>query len=217
MTEATASSVLDYEAFVRTPVELAPYPWLFVPRFIRPEAFAAIERDFPEIAGSGSYPPDELQSGPRFDDMLHELEGPAFRRLAGEKFGLDLAGRATMVTVRGRLALKNGEIHTDTESKLITVLIYFNRRWDERGGRLRVLRSGADLNDYAAEIPPVEGNLLAFRVGRNSWHGHLPAESPRKAIQLNWVTDEAVVRREIRRHRVSAKIKALSGLLRSAR
>jgi len=210
-------SPLDIEAFARTPLERTPYPWLFVPRFIRPEAFEGVVGDFPEIGGAGSYPPDELAMGPRFRAVLEELEAPPFRALVEEKFGIDLATRATMVTVRGQIAQKNGDIHRDTDTKLITILIYFNRRWDEAGGRLRILRSDSDIEDYVAEIPPVEGNLLAFRVTANSWHGHLPAVAPRKAIQLNWVVDEGVVRRELRRHRLSAKVKSLTGLLRAER
>jgi hypothetical protein len=176
-----------------------------------------VERDFPAVPGPGSYPPDELRSGPLFARVLDELQGPTFRNLVEEKFGIDLAGRATMVTVRGHIALKNGDIHRDTDTKLITVLVYFNHSWNEAGGRLRILRSEHDMEDCVAEIPPIAGNLLAFRVTANSWHGHLPAAAPRKAIQLNWVVDEGVVRRELRRHRISARVKSLGGLLRPAR
>ena len=37
-----------------------------------------------------------------------------------------------MITVRGRCAAKDGRIHTDTPTKLITVLIYFNDQWEAR-------------------------------------------------------------------------------------
>ena len=77
------------------------------------------------------------------------------------------------------------------------------------GGRLRILRSKSDLNDYAAEVPPTAGTLLAFRRGEESWHGHETFVGPRRVIQLNWVTDMAVVRREQRRHRLSAWLKTL--------
>lgn len=214
MADAPLQPMLDYDAFSRTKLERDPFPYLFVPHFVRPEAFDTLEAEFPPVDRPGSFPPDEVPGGPRFAALLEELEGPGFRALVEEKFGLDLGGRPTMVTVRGRIALKNGDIHRDSETKLVTVLIYFNRRWEAPGGRLRILRSATDLEDSVAEIPPVAGNLVAFQVTENSWHGHHPAEGPRKAIQLNWVTDEGVVRRELRRHRLSARVKSLSGLFR---
>jgi hypothetical protein len=77
------------------------------------------------------------------------------------------------------------------------------------GGRLRILRSKVDLDDYAAEVPPAAGTLLAFRRGEKSWHGHATYVGARRVIQLNWLTDMAFVRREQRRHRLSAWTKKL--------
>ena len=79
-------------------------------------------------------------------------------------------------------------------------------------GRLRILRSSTDLNDFAAEIPSEEGTLLIFLNGPNAWHGFEPFDGMRRVIQVNWVTDESVVRREQARHRVSAFFKRLGGL-----
>ena len=67
-----------------------------------------------------------------------------------------------------------------------------------------------------ATVPPSppskyadEGTLLLFRNDPNAWHGFEPFAGPRRVIQLNWVTDESVVRREQARHRVSAFFKRL--------
>ena len=70
-----------------------------------------------------------------------------------EKFEIDLAERPTMVTVRGQCRLKDGQVHTDPKGKLVTVLIYLNNSWESEGGRLRLLRSNANLDDYAVEVP----------------------------------------------------------------
>jgi hypothetical protein len=125
------------------------------------------------------------------------------------KFGIDLSDRPTMVTVRGRARAKDGKIHADSRTKLITVLIYMNAAWEAPGGRLRLLRSADSLDDPVAEVPPIEGTLVAFKVTENSWHGHAAAEGPRRVIQLNWVTDAGVVRKEQTRHRFSARLKRL--------
>jgi Rps23 Pro-64 3,4-dihydroxylase Tpa1-like proline 4-hydroxylase len=42
---------------------------------------------------------------------------------------------------------KDGQIHTDTASKIIAVLVYMNEGWDPEGGRLRLLRGKNDLGD----------------------------------------------------------------------
>ena len=79
-----------------------------------------------------------------------------------------------------------------------------------RGGRLRILRSATDLNDAAEEVSPNGGTLLVFRRSDNSWHGHEPFEGQRRAIQMNWVTDEEVVEHEQRRHRFTSTLKKLN-------
>ncbi len=76
-----------------------------------------------------------------------------------------------------------------------------------------MLRSDNNLDDIVLELPPVAGTLLAFKRSDNSWHGHKPFDGERRVIQLNWVTDEEVVRREQGRHRFSATMKRIFGPL----
>ena len=56
------------------------------------------------------------------------------------------------------------------------------------------------------------GTLLAFRRADNSWHGHKPISGQRRAIQLNWVTSQAVVDAEQNRHGFSTRLKRLKNL-----
>ena len=67
------------------------------------------------------------------------------------------------------------------------------------------------MNDVIAEVPPDEGTMLIFKNEPNAWHGFEAFEGPRRVIQLNWVTDRGVVRREQTRHRISAFFKRLRG------
>src|SRR5207244_8317855 len=92
-------------------------------------------------------------------------------------------------------------------------LVYMNSARHTSVGKIRLLRSGTNLEDVILEVPPTEGTLLAFRRSNNSWHGHKPFSGPRRVIQFNWVTSEAVVRREQNRHRFSAWMKKLRGAL----
>ncbi len=114
-----------------------------------------------------------------------------------------------MTTVRGVCAARDGRIHRDSRTKLVTVLLYLNSKWESPNGRLRLLRSPTDLTDVVAQVPPDAGTLLVFRNDENAWHGFEPVEGRRRVIQLNWVTDSGVVWREQARHRMSAWFKRL--------
>ncbi|MDR3423155.1 MAG: 2OG-Fe(II) oxygenase [Xanthobacteraceae bacterium] len=198
---------LRLEAFRATPLVREPFPHLIVSGFIGPAALAAVNADYPKISTSGSFPVDQVEFGPAFQILLDELESDAFREAFEEKFGLDLSGRPTVTTVRGRCDARDGKIHTDSTSKIITVLIYMNESWRDAGGRLRLLRSADNLNDIIAEVPPVAGTLLAFKRSDNSWHGHEPFAGERRVIQFNWLTSEGNRQIAMLRHHTSASFK----------
>jgi hypothetical protein len=206
-------SMLDLEGFRATPLTRLPFEFLVVPEFVKAEARGAIDKDYPDVGRAGSFPLREVTYGPAFAKLIEEMRSEEFRKAFEEKFGVDLTNRPDMITVRGRCSEKDGKIHTDSETKIITILIYMNSAWESSGGRLRLLRSGMDLDDVVLEVPPTEGTLLAFRRSNNSWHGHKPFSGLRRVIQFNWVTSEAVVRREQNRHRFSAWMKKLRGAL----
>lgn len=201
---------LDIDALRATPLKTEPYDYLVVPDFVRPDSFAAVAADYPAVPGPGSHPLSDVQVGGHFQGLINELNGPDFRHAVEEKFGIDLLSRPTMFTVRGECRASDGKIHVDSATKLITVLLYMNDKWDKDGGRLRILRSGTDLDDYAEEVPPHGGTLLVFRRSGKSWHGHESFEGTRRAIQMNWVTDKSVVAREQGRHRISSTFKKLN-------
>ena len=202
-------SAIDLDGFGAAPLCPDPYHHVIVPGFLKTDAIAAIDADYPKLEKPGSFALGGLEFGPAFGALVEELQGAAVRDAFARKFAVDLDRRPTMITVRGHCQARDGRIHTDTESKIITVLIYMNSGWDADGGRLRILRSADDLDDFAAEVPPDAGTLLAFRRGENSWHGHPTFVGIRRVIQLNWVSDEAVVRREQGRHKLSAWLKKL--------
>lgn len=203
-------SLLDLAALAATPLQRDPYEHLVVPGFLQAEAVTEVTRDFPAIAKPGLFPLSVLQSGVAFRDLIGELDGPDFEAAIAESFGLPLAGKPKLFTVRGHCHRRDGSIHTDSTTKVITVLVYLNPGWEKDGGRLRVLRSATDLSDFAAEIPPVAGTLFAFRRSEKSFHGHETFEGERRAIQMNWMTDVATRDRELARHRLSAHLKRLN-------
>jgi hypothetical protein len=202
----------DFDLLERTKLERDPFDFVVVPDFIRAEKFAGVVADYPAVPGPGSHPPAELKIHGEFEKLMEELRGAKFRAAIERKFAIDLAGRPTMYTVRGFVREKDGAIHTDSTTKIITVLLYMNERWQEDAGRLRLLRGPDNLDDYVAEVPPYGGTLLVFKRADNSWHGHKPVAGPRRAIQLNWVTSQEIVDSEQRRHQVSTRFKKFKQL-----
>jgi hypothetical protein len=205
------SPTINLDALRATPVVQEPFPYLIVPGFVKPEAMEAIESDYPKVELPGSLPLPALTYGKNFKQFMDDIRSPEMTKIIAEKFGIDLAHRPTMITVRGKCRATDGKIHTDSTTKLITVLIYMNGKWEQPGGRLKLLRSADNLNDAFAEVPPDQGTLLVFRNQPNAWHGHESFEGPRRAIQLNWVRDQGVVWREQIRHRLSAFFKRAGG------
>ena len=205
-------SQINLEALREAGLNRDPFDWVMVPGFIRADRLEAVNRDYPKLDKPGSFPTSELEFGPEFEQLLQDIQGPEMTRAFEEKFDIDLSTHPTMVTVRGMCRAKDGKIHTDSDSKIITVLIYMNNGWEADGGRLRLLNGPDDIEDMVAEVSPDEGTLLAFRNGPTAWHGHKSFKGQRRAIQLNWVTDAGVVRREQARHRFSARLKRFLGL-----
>ena len=202
---------IDLDAFEAAPAAREPFAYAMVPGFVKQAAMPAINADYPLVTHPGSFPLPTLQYGPAFAELMDAIQGPEFTRAVERKLDIDLTGRPTMVTARGISAARDGQIHTDSRTKLVTVLIYMNNDWEAKTGRLRLLRGPGNLEDMIAEVPPDQGTLLVFKNEPHAWHGFHPFEGPRRVIQLNWVTDQGVVRREQFRHRVSAFFKRLRG------
>jgi SM-20-related protein len=196
--------------FNNTPLSTTPFDYSVVPEFVHASVFEKIVKDYPAISKSGSFPLNGLKGGAAFNELIAELESNAFRESVEKKFAVDLTGKPTMVTIRGMCSAKDGSIHTDTESKILSLLLYMNPVWEENeGGRLRLLRS-KNIEDFVEEIPPASGTLLIFRRADNSFHGHKKFVGNRKVIQLNWVTEQKFADRNIKRHAISSFIKKLN-------
>lgn len=209
-------SILDLDRLRAAPLAREPFDFVLVEEFLRRDEAAALAAEFPAVGRPGSFPLDGLALRPAFTRLVAELHGPALRRAVAEKFAIDLEGRPTLLTLRARGDGRDGRIHTDSASKIVTLLLYMNPAWEAAGGRLRLLRGSADLDDYAVEVTPLLGTMLAFRRSERSFHGHHAHVGERRALQLNWVTDARVVARELGRHRWSARLKALNPFARIA-
>ena len=197
----------NFEAFRATPLDDEPYPHLVVPGFLSQGDLQSAITDFPRLDMAGLFLPESLEYGPAFATLLAEMQGPRMRALVGEKLGLDLSNAPTLATVRSCCQAKDGRIHPDSSFKLATILLYLNEPWAPQGGRLRILRSGTDLENYTAEVSPEGGLLICFKVQPNSWHGHHPYVGPRRYLMINYCGDEKLRNAEAARHRLSGRVK----------
>ena len=180
-------SVLNLAAIDSAPLQQDPFDFLVVKDVIAPEMIATLNHDYPPIDKPANYAPKELDYGPSFRQLLDELDSQEFEQHVAKKFGVDLSGAIKTITVRKYSEPSDGNIHTDHWSKIITLLVYFNPEWEQAGGRFRVLRSGTDIEDYAAEVAPLAGTVLAFHRCNKSWHGYKPFDGERRMVQMSWV------------------------------
>lgn len=204
---------LDYAKLSATPVATDPFPHVVVPDFVPPAELDAVLATLPPLGKRGSFPIGSLKFGSKAAALMAEMEGPRLRQAIATKFGLDLTDAPTMVTLRGWTTERDGNIHCDSTAKRVTILLYLNKQgdaWDRQEGCLRLLRGPKDLEDFAVEVPPVNGTLLIFPNGPATWHGHRRFTGQRYSVQLNYMTTDEKARSELRRHRLSAFVKKLT-------
>lgn len=207
--------ILDLDKLRDAPIDSEFFPYCQVDCFIKPEALTKVLKDFPDISIRGSIPAHKLKYGDFFQKLINELHSPELCALVAEKFSVDLSSAQTMLTIRGQTDLSDGSIHTDTPSKLMTLLLYLNEEWEEKTGNLRLLKDKFSLDNYFEEIVPTAGKLLVFKVTDNCWHGHHPFVGKRRTLQLNYVTHQKIVDREMKKHARSFALKKLAHKLRS--
>ncbi len=180
--------MIDYERIREAPVRTEPYPYFVVPDAFSGAQAQNVRADFPSIDRPGAIDVAETNYGAAFEAFLRELQSQRFRDLIAEKFEVDLDGKDIVTNVRGQMRLTDGNIHTDTPSKLVTVLAYFNEPGEIDATALRILKNGRDIDDYVEAVPPRLGTILAFKVTPDCWHGHKAIEGTRKSLQMNYLS-----------------------------
>ncbi len=202
------NTLLNLEALSSVQRTELPYPHFVLDQSLNNEAVEELLADFPEITSGGSFALSEVEPGPCFNALLEELNGPEFRKIISSKLELDLNDRPMVITLRGVSREKDGRIHTDSKSKMATILIYFNEPWQSDTGRLRILRSN-NMEDYVEEVAPNAGTMIAFKVTENCWHGYPAFEGARQSIQINFVEDDRAANKHGKRHGWTARLKKI--------
>ena len=205
-----ALSILNPDAVRNAPLSREPYSYFLGSGALREEAIPDLKRDFPNITKTGYLTVDEVDLKGRFKGLIDEIESDEFSRVLSEKFGMDLTQYPRLTTIRKLSQAKDGRIHTDGPSKVMTLLIYMNDEWQQDGsGRLRVLYDENNFEPYAAEVPPTMGTIFAFLRAENSWHGHQPFTGERRVVQTAWITDAKEIERKRKRNGMAQFFKGL--------
>jgi len=187
-----------------------PYPHVVASGCLRPEALAALRRDFPRLTRPGYHPVDAFAPAGAFAALLRQIDAGVLEQALGDRLGLNLADFPRMVTVHFTAARREGRPHTDSERKLATLLLYMNPGWSSPEGWIRVLR-GPSLDAVVTELSPEEGNVFAFARSDHSWHGHTPFKGERRVVQVTWLRDAGAAERKRRVGLFNWRLKGLFG------
>lgn len=203
--------ILKLDALKDAQVNTQPYPYFVVENALADDELQTVIQNFPKIGQGGSYNIGDVELAPDFDRFLKSLDSQEFRQILTDKFDVDVMEHPMMITLRGYSRQKDGRIHTDSKTKLLTILIYLNESWEAQEGRLRILNNDKDMNDYVEEVNAGPGTLIAFKVTDNGWHGYVPYEGQRQSIQINFLTSDKANAKHRFIHGLSAKVKKLFG------
>ena len=203
--------MINLDIIRSAPVAREPFSYFLASNVIGSSDLDLIRSDFPAIGSTGIFPLEALKYGAHFEQLVEEIRSPEIEGILEQKLEVSLRDKPLMITVRGHCHPRDGSIHTDSKDKIVTCLLYLNdSAWESTTGRLRFLRNGFDINDALAEAPPVGGTLVAFKRSECSWHGHTPYEGPRRYVMFNWIASPAALAKNIGRHKLSARFKALN-------
>ena len=117
--------MLNFELIKDAKVNADYFPFFAIEDiFLNKEDHSKIVSDFPNIKKGGSFPSDSVTYGDSIGLLLRSLEGNQMRIILEEKFKVDLKDKPVVTTFRGYSRMKDGKIHSDSETKIITVLLY---------------------------------------------------------------------------------------------
>jgi len=206
------AALINLDAIKSAEVHRSPYTYIVLSNFLRADAIDDLRRDFPNIQKPGFLTLQDIDMRGAFKRLIEELESDEMAVALSAKLGIDLVPHPRLTTVRRLSQAKDGRIHTDSQSKLATFLVYMNDNWQDDGaGRLRVLRGPDDFDDMAAEISPTMGSAFGFKRADNSWHGHKPFAGERRVVQVTWLRDAAELERKKKRNSLAQFFKGLFG------
>jgi Rps23 Pro-64 3,4-dihydroxylase Tpa1-like proline 4-hydroxylase len=180
------TELLNKELLVNAQIKNEYFPFIHVDNiFFNMSASKNLIKDFPNISQGGSF---NISSDYKsISQLVEDFKSIEIKEILENKFNINLKESIVVPTIRGFSREKDGEIHSDSSSKILTILIYLNEKWDHENGSLRLLKNNDSLENYIKEIPAIFGNMVIFEVTKNCWHGYKTFVGKRRSIQINYV------------------------------
>jgi SM-20-related protein len=206
------TDVINLDVIKNADVHTSPYRYIVGDGFLKEDKIPKLREEFPAIDKPGYLTVDEVMIKGAFKQLIDDLESDEMADAMSAKLDLNLTPLPRLTTIRRLSQLKDGRIHTDSESKLATFLVYMNDSWNASAdGRLRVLNGPENFDDMTAEISPVMGSCFGFRRADNSWHGHKPFAGERRVVQITWLKDASELERKKKRNGMAQFFKGIFG------
>jgi hypothetical protein len=200
-------ALVDLNLIKSAPIDDTYFPYFAVENCITEDG-QSLPKEFPDLTKGGSYPSDMPGLSEKIKNLISEIESEEMQKVLSEKFDINLDDVEIVTTLRGYSRMKDGKIHSDSKSKVLTFLLYLNEEWVNEKGLLRMLKNNSDLEDFIQEIPASFGSLVVFKVTENCWHGFHPVEGKRLSMQMNYVKKESASSHKLR-HGLSSFMKKL--------
>lgn len=203
--------MIDFSALRQSEVRTHPYRYMVGSGTLSPQQAADIRTDYPDIKDSGFLPLSELTATGAFKSLIDDLQSAELAEVLSERLDLELMDKPRMITVRRHSKTRDGRMHTDSESKICTMLVYLNETWEpSEGGAIRVFETDNDINTYVEEVVPLAGNVFAFARADNSWHGHAPFAGERYVVQTTFLASDDELKRKEHRGKLQTFIKKIN-------
>jgi len=202
--------MLDFEALENAAVFDTPFNYLTAGEVLTRAQAAEIRRDYPPITRNGFLPLSRLETKGAFLALIEDLRSPRLAEILSGKLDFDFRDKPVMITVRRLSKRGDGRIHNDSVAKIGTLLIYLNDTWRGSGGVIRALNGPDNMDDFAAEVPPLAGNVFAFVRSPASWHGHPPYAGERYVVQTTWLSSREELARKEKRGGLQYYLKKLN-------
>lgn len=205
------SNILDYNNIQIGSFYKDPYPHFIAKNILSPAKKIALKEDYPLIDKPGFFPLDLLTQQGSFAELIEELKSKKFVETLSNVLGINLIDKPQLITVRKWSTKKDGRIHNDGASKIVTALIYLNDEWSNQNsdGNFRVLNDDSNFDNYVAEISPNYGSFVAFVRTEDSWHGHKLFIGERRVLQITWLNSYQDLERKKKRGKFSLFVKNL--------
>ena len=115
------NQILDFDLILNAKINVEYFPFFTVnDAFSGDNLHKEIVSDLPEVNQGGSFPLESLTFGKNAKNLINELQSKKMRNILEQKFEVNLTNKSMITTFRGYSRLRDGKIHSDSKTKVVT-------------------------------------------------------------------------------------------------